>query len=108
MRTCQLFFDFLAWLESANLFYRLQHFYSSQRNLGCGDLQANAQIIRQILDGKKSPRRDVVLINAAAVLVAAGRADSLADATPMAVKPLDSGAARAKLQALVEFTNRIA
>lgn len=71
-----------------------------------GDLQANAQIIREILDGKKSARRDVVLMNAAAALVAAGKADSLADAMPMAVHSLDCGAARAKLQALVEFTNR--
>jgi len=71
-----------------------------------GDLRANAQIIREILDGKKSARRDVVLMNAAAALVAAGRADSLTEAMPMAVQSLDSGAARAKLQALVEFTNR--
>ncbi len=71
-----------------------------------GDLQANAQIIREILDGKKSPRRDVVLMNAAAALVAAGKADSLADAMPLAVQSLDSGAARGKLAALVEFTNR--
>src|SRR5262252_6028179 len=39
-----------------------------------GDLQANAQIIHEILDGKESSRRDVVLMNAAAALVAAGRA----------------------------------
>lgn len=71
-----------------------------------GDLQANAQIIREILDGKKSARRDVVLMNAAAALVAAGKADSLSEAMPMAVHSLDCGAARAKLEALVEFTNR--
>lgn len=71
-----------------------------------GDLQANAQMIREILDGKKSARRDVVLMNAAAALVAAGRADSLADAMPLALKSLDTGAARSKLDALVEFTNR--
>jgi anthranilate phosphoribosyltransferase len=45
-------------------------------------------------------------MNAAAALVAAGRADSLADAMPLAVKSIDTGAARAKLAALVEFTNR--
>jgi len=71
-----------------------------------GDLQANAQIIREILDGKKSSRRDIVLMNVAAALVAAGRADSLADAMPLAVQSLDSGAARKKLEGLVEFTNR--
>ncbi len=71
-----------------------------------GDARQNAQIIREILSGKKSPRRDVVLMNAAAALVAAGRADSLAEAMPKAAESLDSGAACAKLDALVEFTNR--
>src|SRR5215467_11941599 len=58
-----------------------------------GDLHTNAEIIREILAGKKSARRDVVLMNAAAALVAAGRADSLGDAMPMAANSLDSGAA---------------
>jgi anthranilate phosphoribosyltransferase len=71
-----------------------------------GDLNTNAEIIRKILAGEKSPRRDVVLMNAAAALVAAGRADSLAEATPLAVQSIDSGAARKKLEALVVFTNR--
>ena len=71
-----------------------------------GDLHRNAEIIREILGGKKSPRRDVVLMNAAAALVAAGRADSLAEAMPLAVNSLDSGAAQTRLNALVEFTNR--
>jgi anthranilate phosphoribosyltransferase len=45
-------------------------------------------------------------MNAAAALVAAGRADSLADAMPLAIRSIDTGAAKAKLDALVEFTNR--
>jgi anthranilate phosphoribosyltransferase len=71
-----------------------------------GDTQANAEIIRKILEGEKSPRRDIVLMNAAAALVAAGKADSLKEAMPLAAESIDSGAARAKLGALVEFTNR--
>jgi anthranilate phosphoribosyltransferase len=71
-----------------------------------GDLKANAEIVRKILEGEKSSRRDVVLMNAAAALVAAGRADSLAEAMPLAVESIDSGAARKKLEGLVEFTNR--
>src|SRR5579864_2005258 len=71
-----------------------------------GDLKTNADIIWKLLEGEKSPRRDIVLMNAAAALVAAGRADSLADAMPLAVQSIDTGAARAKLGALVEFTNR--
>jgi anthranilate phosphoribosyltransferase len=70
-----------------------------------GDVVANAAIIRSILEGDKSPRRDVVLLNAAAALVAAARADSIADAVPLAVQSLDSGAARTKLASLIEFTN---
>jgi anthranilate phosphoribosyltransferase len=71
-----------------------------------GDLKTNAEIIWKILGGEKSPRRDIVLMNAAAALVAAGRADSLSDAMPLAIESIDSGAAKAKLGALVEFTNR--
>jgi anthranilate phosphoribosyltransferase len=71
-----------------------------------GDTQANAEIIRKILEGEKSPRRDIVLMNAAAALVAAGKADSLKEAMPLAAESIDSGAARARLGALVEFTNR--
>ncbi len=70
-----------------------------------GDAEANAAIIREILGGKKSPRRDVVLLNAAAALVAAGKADHLAGALPLAARSIDSGAAAGKLEALVRFTN---
>ncbi|MGE5323010.1 MAG: anthranilate phosphoribosyltransferase [Actinomycetota bacterium] len=71
-----------------------------------GDTKANARIIWSILDGERSPRRDIVLMNAAAALVAAGKADSLKDAMPMAVESIDSGAAKARLNALIEFTTR--
>jgi len=71
-----------------------------------GDAAANAEIIAEILRGRKSPGRDVVLLNAAAAVVAAGRADHLADALPLASSSIDSGAAAEKLQALVRFTSR--
>jgi anthranilate phosphoribosyltransferase len=70
-----------------------------------GDAAANADIIAQILGGTKSARRDVVLLNAAAALVAADRADRLADALPLASESIDSGAAAGKLDTLVRFTN---
>jgi anthranilate phosphoribosyltransferase len=47
----------------------------------------------------------VVLLNAAAALVVAGRADSMSEAMPLAAASLDSGAAREKLERLVEFTS---
>jgi anthranilate phosphoribosyltransferase len=79
---------------------------ASMADISGGDVQANAEIIRAILAGKQSARRDVVLMNAAAALVAAGKADSIAEAMPMAADSLDSGAAQRKLDQLIEFTNR--
>jgi anthranilate phosphoribosyltransferase len=70
-----------------------------------GDATENAAIIRAILGGEKSPRRDVVLLNAAAALVAAGRADHIAGAVPPARRSIDSGAAAEKLAALARFTS---
>jgi anthranilate phosphoribosyltransferase len=73
-------------------------------NISGGDATVNAQLIREVLEGKKSARRDVVLLNAAAALVAAGKADHLRDALQIAVKSIDTGAAAAKLDALVKFS----
>jgi anthranilate phosphoribosyltransferase len=70
-----------------------------------GNAATNATLIHEILSGKKSPRRDVVLLNSAAALVAAGRADHLGDAVPMAAQSIDSGAAAAKLEAVARFTS---
>src|ERR1700719_3016309 len=70
-----------------------------------GDAAENAEIIRAVLRGKKSAHRDVVLLNCAAALVAAGRADHIAEAVPLATRSIDSGAAAKKLDALARFTN---
>ena len=70
-----------------------------------GDAAQNAVIIREVLGGERSPRRDVVLLNAAAALVAAGRAEHLAQGLPLASQSVDSGAAAEKLEALARFTN---
>ncbi len=75
-------------------------------SLAGGDATDNAAIVREVLSGKKSPRRDVVLLNSAAALVAAGRADHVAEAIPLAAQSIDSGAAAGKLAALVSFTSR--
>jgi anthranilate phosphoribosyltransferase len=69
-----------------------------------GDAAENAAIIREVLSGKKSARHDVVVLNSAAALVAAGCVDRLADGIPLAIQSIDSGAAAAKLEALVSFT----
>jgi anthranilate phosphoribosyltransferase len=79
---------------------------STLEDIAGGDAADNAAIVREVLSGKKSPRRDVVLLNSAAALVAAGRADRLADGIPLAGYSIDSGAAIAKLKALAKFTKK--
>ena len=71
-----------------------------------GDAARNAAIIRAVLEGERSPRREVVVLNAAAALVAANHADHIAEAIPLAAYAIDCGHARQRLQLLVEFTNR--
>jgi anthranilate phosphoribosyltransferase len=71
-----------------------------------GDAQVNAEIIRNLLNGERSPKRDVVLLNASAALVAAGHADSISEAIPLAAYAIDSGQAKGRLQLLVEFSQR--
>ncbi len=59
---------------------------ASLDDIAGGDAALNASLVRDVLAGKKSARRDVVLLNAAAALVAAGRADHLRDAVPLAAR----------------------
>jgi anthranilate phosphoribosyltransferase len=73
-----------------------------------GDVAENAAIVRDVLSGNKSPRRDVVVLNSAAAMVAAGRAEHLTEGIPLAAQSIDSGAAAAKLAALASFTKRVA
>jgi anthranilate phosphoribosyltransferase len=77
----------------------------SLNDISGGDATENAAIIREILGGNKSARRDVVLLNAAAALVAAGKADHLTEALSAAAQSIDSGAAAGTLAALARFTN---
>jgi anthranilate phosphoribosyltransferase len=73
--------------------------------LCCGDVAASAAIVRRILEDEKGPCRDIVVVNAAAALVAAGTAEDFADGARRADIAISSGAARDKLASLVEFTN---
>ncbi|MGZ8581577.1 MAG: anthranilate phosphoribosyltransferase [Actinomycetota bacterium] len=67
-----------------------------------GDAEASAAIVRTVLAGEGGPRRDVVLLNAGAVLEVAGRAATLADGVALAAETIDSGAAAAALDRWVE------
>jgi len=70
-----------------------------------GDQNYNLAIAREVLRGQKGPQREIVLVNASAGLVAAGRAPSFLPAMALAAASIDSGAARAKVEALARFTN---
>ena len=73
--------------------------------LAGGDAGENARIVRAILAGEGGPRRDIVLANAAAALVAAGAASDFREGARQAAQSIDSGAARGKLDALVGFAS---
>jgi len=62
-----------------------------------GDPQENAQMIRDIFAGMPGPRRDVVILNAAAALYVSGRASSLAEGVALAEETVRSGRAREAL-----------
>lgn len=72
-----------------------------------GNAEFNAQIIREILDGKIGAARDIVLLNAGASLYVAGKADSIADGIREAARLIDAGLVKAKLQQLKEVTGEI-
>jgi anthranilate phosphoribosyltransferase len=67
-----------------------------------GDPQANAAIAREVLGGTPGPRRDVVLLNAAAALVVAGRAKHLREGVRQAAAAIDDGRARRLLDRVRE------
>jgi anthranilate phosphoribosyltransferase len=79
---------------------------SPREALAGGDAQTNAKIIERILAGEPGPPRDVVLLNTSLALVAAGLAGDFREGVEQAAKAIDSGAARDRLRALVEFTRR--
>jgi anthranilate phosphoribosyltransferase len=74
-----------------------------------GDPEENACITRAVLDGQdRGPHRDVVLLNAAAALVAAGATADLEEGVARAAESVDSGAALRSLEALIDYTQRLA
>jgi anthranilate phosphoribosyltransferase len=78
--------------------------YATPQDLAGGDPEANAAIVRRILDGEPGPRREIACLNAAAALVAADKAAGLEEGLALAHRSVDSGSARTKLEALVAKT----
>ena len=70
-----------------------------------GDAEVNAAAIRRVLSGAREPFRDIALLNAGAALVVAGLADDLSAGVAKAAAAVDSGAAAAALERLIDITN---
>jgi anthranilate phosphoribosyltransferase len=71
-----------------------------------GDAATNAAITIDVLKGGKGPRRNIILLNAAAGLVASGKAMDFKEGIGLAVESIDSGSALKKVEQLKAFTNR--
>jgi anthranilate phosphoribosyltransferase len=78
---------------------------SSLESLQGGGPAENALLIRKVFEDEPGPRRDVVVLNAAAALVVSGIANDFREASALACRAISSGAASEKLARLVAFTN---
>ena len=86
-------------LEPSDFAIRKAH----RGDLQGGDRERNCDIARDVLNGVHGPHRDIVLVNAAAALVAAAKVDTFLEGMAIATVSIDSGAARAKVEALAKF-----
>ncbi|UCC60046.1 MAG: anthranilate phosphoribosyltransferase [Dehalococcoidia bacterium] len=97
---------------------RIETYYLDPQELGLprakladlagGTAEDNAATTRAILSGEQGPKRDIVLLNAAAVLMAGGMAQDFGDGLVQAAVAIDSGNARMKLDQLIEFSRSLA
>ncbi len=81
---------------------------ASIQDLRGGDRKENAEIIRLVLAGEAGPRRDIVLMNAAAALVVGGKARDFKEGVALSAQSIDSGAAAASLAGLIALSQRLA
>ena len=72
--------------------------------LAGGSAENNARVVREVLDGREGPDRDVAVFNAAAGIIAAGLADDFTEGIGLARQSIDSGRARAALESLVKVS----
>jgi anthranilate phosphoribosyltransferase len=72
-----------------------------------GTPEENARTLQRILEGEKGPQRDVVVLNAAAVLVAANRAQDLKEGVRLAEEAIDTGQAQEKLEGLTKLSQSL-
>jgi anthranilate phosphoribosyltransferase len=72
-----------------------------------GTVEENTQMVIDILQGSKGPKRDITIMNAAAALIAGNMASSFTEAVEKATQAIDSGAARKKLEEIKVVSNRL-
>ncbi|MFO8011200.1 MAG: anthranilate phosphoribosyltransferase [Dehalococcoidia bacterium] len=77
-------------------------------DLAGGDLEYNARITLDVLSGMAGPKRDIVLLNAAAVLVAGNKAADLSEGIALAAESIDTGKAQQKVEELISLSNSFA
>ncbi len=80
---------------------------ADKNQLSGGNADENAKLTISVLEGEKGPRRDIVLMNAAAALIAGDRTEDMHEAAAMASAAIDSGAARKKLEEVIEISNKL-
>lgn len=79
---------------------------TSHKELVGGDAQMNALIIKDILSGKKGPKRDIVVLNSAVALYVAGKVGNIREGILLASESIDSGLAKKILENLVKETQK--
>lgn len=80
---------------------------AKKEDLVGGDANENAQITIEILEGKAGPKREITIMNAAAVLMTADKARDLREAVRKASEAIDSGAALKKFEEIKEVSNKL-
>jgi len=79
----------------------------SRNDITGGAVSENAKILREVLQGEKGPRRDIVILNSAAALYVARRCSDIREGIALANKAIDTGMALQKLESLVDFSNQV-
>lgn len=78
-----------------------------RKEVAGGTPEENARITQDILQGRKSPKRDIVCLNAAPAMVAGQKAKTLKEGFRLAQRSIDSGAAAEKLERLIAYTRKV-
>ncbi|MGH7246023.1 MAG: anthranilate phosphoribosyltransferase [Candidatus Levyibacteriota bacterium] len=81
---------------------------TTEESLRGGDAKANAAIMQEVLSGKKSPKRDIVILNSAFALLAAGKVKRVEDGISLAEESINSGSSLQVLKNLIKETKKYA